>query len=150
MPSGKANRSQITIYQRDPSSLLCEKTVSRVRRPRGPRFRTDPGPPTDDVANFRSYTYWSLVPACFSVTQRLATIFTFLGIFVRIRGGLLHPRIVVWASVTCFAVGYLAWELLDHPHSDSTRRRTNRPCPLLSFSGIIYLLNPLAMLTGRH
>ncbi|KAF9489644.1 phosphatidylinositol N-acetylglucosaminyltransferase [Pleurotus eryngii] len=63
--------------------------------------------------NFQPYTYWSVVLLSSAVTQHLSSLFIFLGIYVRLKDLTLHPHLLVWSSVCCFVVGYVAWVLLD-------------------------------------
>ena len=64
-------------------------------------------------ANFRPYSYRKLVSLCFPIAQHISTIFIFLATFVRIRERLLDPRLLVWASIFAFALGYLAWQVVQ-------------------------------------
>ncbi|KAI0963555.1 hypothetical protein AcW1_000600 [Taiwanofungus camphoratus] len=77
-------------------------------------------------SNFKAYTYWYLVIASCAISQHLATIFTFLAIFVHLNERRLDPRILVWASVGGFVVGFLVWELLDCQSTISRNVNSNR------------------------
>ncbi|TFK77082.1 phosphatidylinositol N-acetylglucosaminyltransferase [Pluteus cervinus] len=59
--------------------------------------------------NFRPYSYWPLVLLTFAVTQQLATIFLFLGIFVWLKDQRLDPRTSLFFSILCYASGYAVW-----------------------------------------
>lgn len=76
--------------------------------------------------NFTPYTYWGLVVSSCAVTQHIATIFTFLTVFVRLNEGLLDPRLLVWISVGVFLTGYATWELLECSSNHNTASMTNR------------------------
>ncbi|KZP31329.1 phosphatidylinositol N-acetylglucosaminyltransferase [Athelia psychrophila] len=64
--------------------------------------------------NFRPYTYWPLVLASCAITQHLASIYTFLGVFVFVKEQSLDPRLLVWITVGCFLGGYISWEWLEY------------------------------------
>lgn len=64
-------------------------------------------------ANFRPYTYWYLVRSSFAISQHLATVITFVAIFVHLNDRRLDPRALVWASVAAFLAGWSVWELFD-------------------------------------
>lgn len=59
------------------------------------------------------------------MTQHIATIFTFLTVFVRLNEGLLDPRLLVWISVGGFLTGYATWELLECSSNHNTASMTN-------------------------
>ncbi|KAH8102652.1 phosphatidylinositol N-acetylglucosaminyltransferase [Cristinia sonorae] len=61
------------------------------------------------LTNFRPYTYWHLVAASWAISQHLATIFTFVAVFVRLKERILDPRLLVWLSTICFMTGYAIW-----------------------------------------
>jgi phosphatidylinositol glycan class C protein len=65
------------------------------------------------AANFKPYTYASLVFGACAICQHISTIFAFLAVFVHMQKGDLDPRLLVWTSGGCFVAGYLAWELLE-------------------------------------
>lgn len=77
--------------------------------------------PPISVANFKPYTYWSLVTLTCAITQHVSSIFIFLGIFLRLREGSLNPRGLLWSSIGAFCVGYGCWTFLN------TRRATDPP-----------------------
>ncbi|KAH7911189.1 phosphatidylinositol N-acetylglucosaminyltransferase subunit C [Hygrophoropsis aurantiaca] len=64
--------------------------------------------------NFKPYTYGPLVLLSCAITQHLATIFTFIAVFVRLKENLLDPRVLLWTSIACFLVGYMLWEVLNY------------------------------------
>ncbi|KDQ63737.1 hypothetical protein JAAARDRAFT_115488, partial [Jaapia argillacea MUCL 33604] len=77
-------------------------------------------------ANFRPYTYWSLVLGSCPITQHLATIFIFLAVFVQLRQRTLDPRLLVWISIGGFIAGYMVWEWLDYRQTVRSHQQTNR------------------------
>lgn len=76
------------------------------------------------IANFKPLTYRYLIRASCAVSQHLATICTFLAVFVKLREGHLDARILVWISVGGFLVGYLVWEFLSSYGRDKDTRRS--------------------------
>lgn len=84
---------------------------------------------THPPANFRPYTYWSLVQASWTVSLHLAAIFTFVAVFVRLKERLLDPRLLVWMSVLSFISFYILWEIVEASRSKS-QRAIDRECPL--------------------
>ncbi|KAF9785867.1 phosphatidylinositol N-acetylglucosaminyltransferase [Thelephora terrestris] len=64
-------------------------------------------------SNFRPYSYWKLVSLCYPIAQHICTIFIFLATFVRIKERMLDPRLLVWASIFAFALGYLVWQAVE-------------------------------------
>lgn len=66
----------------------------------------------NSVANFKPYTYWSLVLLTCAITQHVASIFIFLGIFMRLREFSLNPRSLLWSSLGAFCIGYGCWTFL--------------------------------------
>lgn len=73
--------------------------------------------------NFTPLTYSAVVVLSFTVTQHIATIFTLLGVFVRLQLRLLDPRVLVCVSVLCFVLGYVVWELSDRERTREERRK---------------------------
>ncbi|KAF7784331.1 hypothetical protein Agabi119p4_496 [Agaricus bisporus var. burnettii] len=73
--------------------------------------------------NFKPYTYSSLVLLTCAITQHISSIFIFLGIFFRLRAGVLHPRGILWFSMGAFCVGYVCWSLLSSRQSSDFRGR---------------------------
>ncbi|PCH33625.1 phosphatidylinositol N-acetylglucosaminyltransferase [Wolfiporia cocos MD-104 SS10] len=63
--------------------------------------------------NFRPYTYLQLVISACAITQHLSTIIIFLDVFARLYDGALDARILIWASVLSFGVGFASASLLD-------------------------------------
>ncbi|KAG1870076.1 phosphatidylinositol N-acetylglucosaminyltransferase subunit C [Suillus subluteus] len=63
--------------------------------------------------NFKPYTYWPLVLLCCAITQHLATIFTFLAVFVRLKERWLDARVLLWVSIVSFFGGYVLYEILS-------------------------------------
>lgn len=75
------------------------------------------------LANFKPYTYSSLVLLTCAITQHISSIFMFLGIFLRLRAGVLHPRGILWFSMGAFCIGYICWSLLSSRQSSNFRGR---------------------------
>jgi len=67
--------------------------------------------------NFKPYTYWPLVLLCCSITQHLATIFTFLAVFVRLKERWLDARVLLWVSIVSFFGGYALCEILSYSNT---------------------------------
>ncbi|KAL0951166.1 hypothetical protein HGRIS_007897 [Hohenbuehelia grisea] len=63
--------------------------------------------------NFQPYTYWTLVRLSGAITQHLATLFTFLAVYVLLKEGLLDSRLLIWVSIACFILGFAVWTALD-------------------------------------
>ncbi len=72
------------------------------------------------VANFKPYTYWSLVLLACAITQHVASIFIYLGIFLQLREDTLNPRTLLWSSIGAFCVGYGCWTLLSSKEPPSS------------------------------
>jgi hypothetical protein len=85
------------------------------------------------IANFKPYTYWSLVSLSCAVTQHLATIFTFISVFVHLKEQLLDPRTLIWLSAGCFVSGYTLWVLFDQTQVAFNERINGRLCPVADF-----------------
>jgi phosphatidylinositol glycan class C protein len=92
------------------------------------------------LANFKPYTYSSLVLLTCAITQQISSIFMFLGIFLRLRAGNLNPRGLLWFSMGAFCAGYVCWSLLRSRRSSrfrgrkvtSEQRKVLTPCKLIS------------------
>jgi hypothetical protein len=41
---------------------------------------------------------------------------------MRLKERVIDPRALIWVSVGCFVVGYIAWEVLDPPMGQEDRR----------------------------
>ena len=76
---------------------------------------------TYSAANFRPYTYESLVLASCTISLHLSIIFTFLAVFVRLRERTLDPRLLVWISIVSFMCFYTLWEIVEYTGSDTSR-----------------------------
>ncbi|KZT30395.1 phosphatidylinositol N-acetylglucosaminyltransferase [Neolentinus lepideus HHB14362 ss-1] len=103
-------------------------------------------------ANFRPYSYLSLVLTSGAIVQQLATIFIFLAIFVNLKERILDPRILVWLSIAAFILGHTIWERLDLYRSDTHARRTDRAkavkSSILVFLALLALSPVLKTLTA--
>lgn len=100
--------------------------------------------------NFKPYTYWSLVLLCCAITQHLATIFTFLAVFVRLKERWLDARVLLWVSIVSFFGGYALYEILScsNPvHGAFTRSNTIKSS-LLVFLALMGLSPVLRTLTA--
>lgn len=53
-----------------------------------------------------------MVVASFMIVQHISSLFIFLSTFTRLLDGTLDPRLLIVASVVCFIVGYIIWELV--------------------------------------
>jgi phosphatidylinositol glycan class C protein len=103
-----------------PNSFLSSLAKNRESRP----FSHAPSGLRHTVAaNFKPYTYWTLVFLSCPIAHHVGTIFIFLATFVRVKDRLLDPRILVWVSVVAFLVGYAVWEVID----SYLARMLNRP-----------------------
>ena len=69
--------------------------------------------PLSNPANFQPHSYWELVSLSFPIAQHISTIFIFLATFVRIKERILDPRLLVWASIFAFVLGYFAWQVVE-------------------------------------
>ncbi|KAH9946630.1 phosphatidylinositol N-acetylglucosaminyltransferase [Amylocystis lapponica] len=102
--------------------------------------------------NFKPYTYWYLVLASCSINQHLATIFTFLAVFVRLKERYLDARVLVWISIGGFIVGYTIWELLHCYVSSWATRNIDRAktakSSILVFLALLSLSPVLRTLTA--
>ncbi|OJA18702.1 hypothetical protein AZE42_01256 [Rhizopogon vesiculosus] len=67
--------------------------------------------------NFKPYTYWPLVLLSCPITQHLATIFTFLAVFVRLKERWLDARVLLWVSIISFFGGYALCEILSYSNT---------------------------------
>lgn len=67
----------------------------------------------NSVANFKPYTYHSLVLLTCAITQHVSSILIFLGFFLRLRAGSLNPRGLLWSSISAFCIGYSYWSFLS-------------------------------------
>ncbi|OAX42984.1 phosphatidylinositol N-acetylglucosaminyltransferase [Rhizopogon vinicolor AM-OR11-026] len=67
--------------------------------------------------NFKPYTYWPLVLLSCPITQHLATIFTFLAVFVRLKERWLDARVLLWVSIASFFGGYALCEILSYSNT---------------------------------
>ena len=117
--------SSLTTMSRLPSSRLSEGTVC------GPRLGISylPGTNVTSPANFRPYSYGELVSLCYPIAQHICTIFIFLATFVRIKERMLDPRLLVWASIFAFALGYVVWQAVEVQLASKfrqVRKPTNR------------------------
>ncbi|EKM61032.1 uncharacterized protein PHACADRAFT_82029 [Phanerochaete carnosa HHB-10118-sp] len=72
-------------------------------------------------ANFRPYTYGSLVLASCTISLHFSVIFVFLAIFVRLKERTLDPRLLVWISIVSFICFYTLWEIVEHIGSNTSR-----------------------------
>ncbi|KAJ8584325.1 phosphatidylinositol N-acetylglucosaminyltransferase [Rhizopogon salebrosus TDB-379] len=100
--------------------------------------------------NFKPYTYWPLVLLCCSITQHLATIFTFLAVFVRLKERWLDSRVLLWVSIISFFGGYALCEILSHSntvHGVPSRSKTIKSS-LLVFLALMGLSPVLRTLTA--
>lgn len=107
-----------------PDSFLASLSTNRESAAVSAARRVLTHPP----ANFRPYTYWSLVQASWTVSLHLAAIFTFVAVFVRLKERLLDPRLLVWTSVLSFISFYILWEIVEASRSKS-QRAIDRECP---------------------
>lgn len=87
-------------------------------------------------ANFRPYTYWSLLVASWTISQHLGAIFIFLAVFVRLKERYLDPRLLIWLSITSFVAGASIWDVLVGPQ-DNTSRAAFRPCSFRVFAFVV-------------
>ncbi|KAF9241366.1 phosphatidylinositol N-acetylglucosaminyltransferase subunit C [Melanogaster broomeanus] len=100
--------------------------------------------------NFTPYTYWPLVFLCCAITQHLGAVSIFLAVFVRLKERSLDARVLLWISVTCFMLGYLAWEFLNYSnpsHGPSNRSKAFKSS-LLVFLALMGLAPVLRTLTA--
>ena len=93
------------------SSHLSEGTVCRPR-PYHPRTNL-PLSKKKKPANFKPYSYWQLVSLCYPIAQHICAIFIFLATFLRIKERMLDPRLLVWASIFLFVLGYIVWQAIE-------------------------------------
>ncbi|KIJ68432.1 hypothetical protein HYDPIDRAFT_173158 [Hydnomerulius pinastri MD-312] len=103
--------------------------------------------------NFTPYTYWPLVFLCCAITQHLGAVFTFLAVFVKLKERLLDARMLLWVSVTCFLLGYIAWEVLNYSnpiHGPSNRSKVLKSSLLvfLTLMGLTPVLRTLTAATS--
>ncbi|GBE77900.1 phosphatidylinositol N-acetylglucosaminyltransferase [Sparassis latifolia] len=102
--------------------------------------------------NFKPYTYWSLVQASCAIDQHLATIYTFLTVFVHLKERYLDARLLVWISVCGFIIGYASWELLCcyglGEANQSTGRAKAIKSSILTFLALMSLSPVLRTLTA--
>lgn len=103
-------------------------------------------------SNFTPYTYSYLVISSCAISQHLATIFTFLAIFIRLDEGCLDARVLVWASIGGFVLGYALWELLDlfivHNAPSGANRAKTIKSSILVFLALMSLSPVLRTLTA--
>ncbi|GJE86102.1 phosphatidylinositol N-acetylglucosaminyltransferase [Phanerochaete sordida] len=102
-------------------------------------------------ANFRPYTYASLVLASCTISLHLAVIFIFLAIFVRLRERTLDPRLLVWISVLSFVCFYTLWEIVEHLATAQSRlanRAKTVKSSILIFLALLALSPVLRTLTA--
>lgn len=109
--------------QLHPDNYIPPDFLSSLRKNRTSHVTWLPSQLADHhAANFRPYTYWSLVSLSCAVTQHLSTICIFISVFVYLKEQLLDPRTLIWLSVGCFVVGYTLWVSLDPTHVVSHER----------------------------
>ncbi|KAG0708878.1 phosphatidylinositol N-acetylglucosaminyltransferase subunit C [Suillus ampliporus] len=85
--------------------------------------------------NFKPYTYWPLVLLCCAITQHLATIFTFLAVFVRLKERWLDARVLLWVSIVSFFGGCALCEIL----SSNTVRGASTGSKTIKSSLLVFL-----------
>ncbi|KAG1750008.1 phosphatidylinositol N-acetylglucosaminyltransferase subunit C [Suillus paluster] len=85
--------------------------------------------------NFKPYTYWPLVLLCCAITQHLATIFTFLAVFVRLKERWLDARVLLWVSIVSFFGGHALCEIL----SSNTVRGASTGSKTIKSSLLVFL-----------
>lgn len=95
-----------------PKTFLSSLSKNRSS-PRLSVYPCDSDVASCDIANFRPYSYWTLVQYSFAVTQHLASIVIFVAIFVHLNERRLDPRALIWASIGAFLAGWSVWEFLD-------------------------------------
>ncbi|KAG2044831.1 phosphatidylinositol N-acetylglucosaminyltransferase [Suillus americanus] len=100
--------------------------------------------------NFKPYTYWPLVLLCCAITQHLATIFTFLAVFVRLKERWLDARVLLWVSIVSFFGGYALYEILSlsNPVRGAFTRSNTIKSSLLVFLALMGLSPVLRTLTA--
>ncbi|KAG2366549.1 phosphatidylinositol N-acetylglucosaminyltransferase [Suillus spraguei] len=100
--------------------------------------------------NFKPYTYWPLVLLCCAITQHLATIFTFLAVFVRLKERWLDARVLLWVSIVSFFGGYALYEILSYsnPGRGAFTRSNTIKSSLLVFLALMGLSPVLRTLTA--
>lgn len=100
--------------------------------------------------NFKPYTYWPLVLLCCAITQHLATIFTFLAVFVRLKERWLDARVLLWVSIASFFGGYALYEILScsNPVRGAFTRSNTIKSSLLVFLALMGLSPVLRTLTA--
>lgn len=100
--------------------------------------------------NFKPYTYWPLVLLCCAITQHLATIFTFLAVFVRLKERWLDARVLLWVSIHSFFGGYVLYEILScsNPVRGAFTRSSTIKSSLLVFLALMGLSPVLRTLTA--
>lgn len=100
--------------------------------------------------NFKPYTYWPLVLLCCAITQHLATIFTFLAVFVRLKERWLDARVLLWVSIVSFFGGYAMYEILSYsnPVRGAFTRSNTIKSSLLVFLALMGLSPVLRTLTA--
>ncbi|KAG1757552.1 phosphatidylinositol N-acetylglucosaminyltransferase subunit C [Suillus lakei] len=100
--------------------------------------------------NFKPYTYWPLVLLCCAITQHLATIFTFLAVFVRLKERWLDARVLLWVSIVSFFGGYALCEILScsNPVRGASTRSNTIKSSLLVFLALMGLSPVLRTLTA--
>jgi len=106
-------------------------------------------------SNFQPYSYWKLVSLCYPIAQHICTIFIFLATFVRIKERMLDPRLLVWASIFAFAIGYLVWQVIEIKLANKfrqVRKPTNHAktakSSILAFLALLSLSPVMKTLTG--
>ena len=110
--------------------------------PLGLSFYPGPNFAFSNPANFQPHSYTEVVSLSFPIAQHICTIFIFLATFVRIKTQILDPRLLVWASIFAFALGYLAWQAIEvrlAKQFRQVRKPTNRMFyrPSSSSTGIL-------------
>ncbi|KAG1825953.1 phosphatidylinositol N-acetylglucosaminyltransferase subunit C [Suillus subaureus] len=100
--------------------------------------------------NFKPYTYWPLVLLCCAITQHLATIFTFLAVFVRLKERWFDARVLLWVSIASFFGGYALYEILScsNPVRGAFTRSNTIKSSLLVFLALMGLSPVLRTLTA--
>jgi phosphatidylinositol glycan class C protein len=100
--------------------------------------------------NFKPYTYWPLVLLCCAITQHLATIFTFLAVFVRLKERWLDARVLLWVSIVSFFGGYALYEIIScsNPGRGAFTRSNTIKSSLLVFLALMGLSPVLRTLTA--
>lgn len=118
---GKSSLFPTTTYQ----SLSFHPFRRMVRRRKALRSPSDLI--LSSTANVSPYSFWPLALSACAITQHIAVVSIFLVTFVHIYDTSWDPRILVWASIVVFLLGFLVWEGMQwFQHGFEPERRDSR------------------------